>query len=528
MKHKIVLNKKWTFIISSAVLTLIFSVVAFLNRPAFDCSFDIIFYIIVFFFCLAALSVSFFLLFVKKWPVHKVFLAAFSAIGLLSLLVNTPGTIPDEMAHIKNAYLWSNRMLGITDTCSDQQISKMYINYDSSIRKEDLAIFKGTITQNASATSYIKTLHSFKFRMASEDSQLIPCTIRDNGISPIGYYPAILGLTIARLLNLGTIPMLYLAKLFMLAFYIFGLYWAIQRIPFGKSTLFVIAILPMSIFLSASFSYDTVIIALSMMLIAQILYLAYGDILKIGIIDVVTSAALVFLLSPLKAYLPIALLFFIIPRSRFHSRMQYFGFCFSMLAVGIASILIANLSFITSICPNHTLTNQYISDSTPAYTIDWVLNNPLKTIIIILRTTVCKAGSYAMTMLGARLGWLNIPISGWIIDGIFLCLLATCLKEEGEEIVPSKKQRLSFVLSSALIYVAFLLGMLVWWTKSGEGVIEGVQGRYFIPVLPLILFSLYGLSKLEMKKGFSNMVIMVSVLLTLTAFSSIAASILAV
>lgn len=305
------IQKKMALVLSVVVLILVFSAYAKINHTAFDFTSDIIIYIIIFLCCLAILVASFLLLFVKEWPITKLFLVAGGAIGLLSLIINTPGSVPDEGAHISNTYLWSNRLLRISETLSDQQLSDVYISYDSYVRKEDLNVINEIVQQDASSRNYKNIIRNLTIFISPEDAKLASYNLRDNSISPIAYFPAILGITIARLLKLGCVPMFYFGKLFMLAFYIIGIYWSIERIPFGKTSIFMISILPMCVNLAPSFSYDSAVITLSMMLIAQILYLAYGKIQRIGTIEVFLSGVLVFLFSPLKVmvYLPIVLLF---------------------------------------------------------------------------------------------------------------------------------------------------------------------------------------------------------------------------
>jgi uncharacterized membrane protein len=130
-------------------------------------------------------------------------------------------------------------------------------------------------------------------------------------------------------------------------------------------------------------------------------------------------------------------------------------------------------------------------------------------------------------MIGGQLGWLNIPVSYWIIGGLAVCLLLTCIHEkETEPVVIPAKRRLLFVLSLLLVYLFIAVGMMVWWTPAGSRVVQGIQGRYFIPVLPLALFSLYGFDFIEAKKGFGRVIVMISLMLSLCAFSNILAAVL--
>lgn len=525
----IMLHKKMILVVSTAVFAMLLGGYAALSRSVFSGSFDILFFIIMALCGLAIYVVSFILLFYKEWPIHKLFLVAGSAIGLLSLVINTPGSIPDEAAHIKNAYLLSNRLLGIHDTVSAQQASDVYINYTSSIRKEDLKVFTDIVDGESSLQTYREIATEFKVFAAPGDAALVDCDFRDNSISPVAYFPAILGITAARLLHLGGVPLLYLSKLFMLAFYIWGIYWAIKRLPLGKLPVFIIAIMPMCVHLAPSFSYDAVIITFAFMLIAHVLYLAYGDIRSIGRKELIISCLLVFLFTPLKImiYLPIVLLFFMIPKTRFPSKSRAYIFCFGMLFLGVASIIVFNLSVVLTYTPGQTLTNQYVNAGQPAYTAAWLWQHPVNAVSLILNTTIKNGVYYYITMVGGLLGRLDTPVTHKIIYGFALCLIAACLSERSQEAVVIKtSHRIVFVVLAASTYLFVLIGMTIWWTPFGTDVIQGVQGRYFIPVLPLLIFALYGLRHFKVANGFGQVIAMISIALTLFAFPNMLMTIL--
>jgi uncharacterized membrane protein len=524
-------HKIKAIILINAALIIVFALYAFLNYSSFNGLSDLLIYTFVFLCCCAILNVAFVLIFIKECPIHKVFLIVGGTIGIISLLVNTPGSIPDEGSHIKNTYLWANRILGISDVISENQPSDVYKSYDSYARKRDINVINEIVVTDTSAGEYKKIIGNFTLFMSSDDAELAEYRLFDTHVYPVSYFPAIMGTAIARLLNLGTVPMLYMGKLFMLAFYIFGAYWSIKRIPFGKTTIFIIAILPMCINLAPSFSYDCVIITLSMMLVAEILYLAYGDLQRIRITDMLLAGALVFLLCPLKVmvYLPIAILFFIIPKSKFSSCWKYYIFCFTMLIVGMISVLIFNHSIFADYNPGATMTNWYLSADQTGYTAEWMLNHPLETIYIFINTTFANISIYCRLMLGGLLGWDNIPVADWIITGLAICLVLTCFKEKDTEVIAiNRKQRILFLITSALVYLFFLIGMMIWWTPSGRTVVEGIQGRYFIPILPLILFSCYGLKFIEIRNGYKRIITMISIALSLCAFSNIMVKIISI
>ena len=66
----------------------------------------------------------------------------------------------------------------------------------------------------------------------------------------------------------------------------------------------------------------------------------------------------------------------------------------------------------------------------------------------------------------------------------YIVLLAAIVKEKYNT---SIKVRISIVLICIAIGVSAMTGMLLTWTNIGSDIIQGMQGRYFCPLLFFIL-----------------------------------------
>jgi hypothetical protein len=83
------------------------------------------------------------------------------------------------------------------------------------------------------------------------------------------------------------------------------------------------------------------------------------------------------------------------------------------------------------------------------------------------------------------LGWLAIEMPGWVYSmwtGALALAAAGLLAERGTAPAPAMLGLLGIALSAWAIMLAQYLG----WTQVGAAVIEGVQGRYFLPLLPFL------------------------------------------
>ena len=453
--------------------------------------------------CLMALTgVAFVLLFVKKAQLYKVFIFLGFGFGLLSCLINTPGSVPDEPMHVANIYLWSNRLLLLPEEKAEVQNDPVYLEVESVVRRADAENAGAYLNTEPNIDSYRQILQNTNWFYSKSDNQLVDAMLRDHSVTPIVYLPAIIGFTAARLLSLGYYPMLMLARILMLAFYVLAAGWSIKKIPVGKMTLFIIALLPMGLHIAASLSYDAVILALAMMTFAYIMYLAYGEKEKIGAKEWVTMLVLTVLLAPCKVgvYLPIVLLLLMVPRTKLNGRMQFFWFFTSAVTAGIASCIIMNLPALSLATESPQIIN-YAGE--PLVTSNWVLHHPVDTLQMMLNTVVMNLSRWVQGAIGYSLSWFSIQIQSWVVVGFELCLVSTIFREEGlQPITPAPLQRLLLFIPVVLCGMMFLAGMLVWWTPQGANQIAGIQGRYFIPMIPLVLFAIPQVSlKLFLKQG---------------------------
>ena len=99
---------------------------------------------------------------------------------------------------------------------------------------------------------------------------------------------------------------------------------------------------------------------------------------------------------------------------------------------------------------------------------------------------IVKRNFYFQRFVGV-LGWLDNPIPSSLIKS-FLCILLVNALLTG-----NRKFRLS-LRDKMILLVTFIAGLLavetaiyLTWTPVGGSIVEGVQGRYFIPLAPMLL-----------------------------------------
>ena len=134
------------------------------------------------------------------------------------------------------------------------------------------------------------------------------------------YLPQILGLGLGRTLGLSYVATVFLGKFFNLLFCTAVVTCAIRFSKYGKRTLMCVGLLPTTVFLFSSFTYDAFVIALLMLGIALFVteYLSEEKIQTKR--TMVSILAMVVGCFSKAVYIPFLALYWLMPKDKFYSR----------------------------------------------------------------------------------------------------------------------------------------------------------------------------------------------------------------
>jgi uncharacterized membrane protein len=418
---------------------------------------------------------------------EKSFCALALFVGLLLLIIIPPFEVPDEPQHFFRVYQISE------GTFIGEKINNLAGGYiPNSIVEMSNDIFgqstlKAGICRMKNPPKYSKDKF-LKYATASA----VPAKGRQfvdfkNTIlyCPVVYAPQVFGFLIAKIANLQPIWYIYFGRLFNLLAFVFIVYYAIKLTPIYKWGFVLISLMPMTIAQVVSLSADTITIAVCFLIIAKILNCALSsEKERIDYIDVGTVAVLSLILGLCKSsYVLVPFLFLIIPVRKFSSYHTY-----------IVSILIVVFStfsglFIWSLL----IKNIYLpmrDGVNPGLQFHYIVNYPQLFLFDFFKTFKVNLVSIVKSFVGV-LGWLNTPLPRkWI--AFYLCLLWFCgLFESRSEI---KVSVYSKIISGVILFFSiFIVTVMIYmsWNKIGAPVVEGLQGRYFIPIAPLLFIPFY-------------------------------------
>lgn len=442
--------------------------------------------------------------------VEKKFVYIAIIFGLIIMVLTPPFQSPDEDSHFKKAYVLSKGNIFPEEQGGEAgfELPVEMVQYIETEKNkagdfDQKAEFKDVYMKERLPAGYTES----KFYNFS--------TARTN---PLGHciqaFGIICGQVIAHILGVkdpSVVYQLYFAHFFNLLFYVTIIAASIKLTPILKRTFTMIALMPMSLFQATTTSYDPILIALAFLATAVIFNIIFNEKVKevdwkyfllLGIIAYIFIAIKI-------VYLPLLFLMIAIPKEKWGNKKNLL----KKLIVLVGTIVTLLLLF-KIITPSLNLTqsnNNILAHKQMLY----VVKRPWKYCIIFLNTLIRERHYLISTTIGT-FGLIDTNLYCLFL-GIYIFALP--IVGISEMSLDNKRirvvDRLAVFISVAAPIFGCFLAMYIYWTSVmeeygiGASEITGVQGRYFIPVMPTIfmLFSNQILCRNnKIRKGMWNIV----------------------
>lgn len=418
----------------------------------------------------------------------RVFTVLLTTSAILYGAFFAPGTVPDEMYHYQHAYYTAN---AITPGWDIQEMRAADYTLRLDMRRD--------MTRERWADQ-VKHWEWY----CSAPERVVTTGLENPDFStnlPQMKLPSALGIVLGRLLGLGALPVYYLGRLFNTLYAVLLICLAVRLTPIGRNPMMALALLPMTLHLLGSYSYDASIVGLSFLLTAVLLKLIFED----GIAtrrELVAAAVVSCLLGPCKViYATISLLVFLVPARRFSSRKVEWLFKLGVLLLPFAAIgafRMAKVLKFTGISQAQGAAAETMDVRAGVeghfYDVADFVENPSKFIFIILNTIYVRGSFYIQSLVGTSLGWFqeSIMVPDFVGIALVILLLIASVGGRDDALVPTGRQRIFFLVISLMGIAGAILSMLFIYTFDTENYVVGCQGRYFLPMMPLFLLSLRG------------------------------------
>jgi len=417
----------------------------------------------------------------RNWKVENIYLLLAIITGIFYMALIPVGLVPDEKSHFLRAYEIADFHL-VSDKNEDGLGGRVYPKE----LKEVIADTTEFTYQDVFKNRNTKTSNEKEFLIFSNTSLY----------SFVCYIPQSIGIFLAKTVHLAPLEIAYTGRIFNFACFLIIMYFSLKFIPCYKNTFMMIALLPITMQEAVSLSPDALTIATSFALISFVLYMKNKKKGQMNKKELIIMSILATILSMCKiVYLPLCLLLFLIPEERFKSKKdKYVKIC--LLA---AFVILINVFWLG-------LASSYLVEFQPGVNskeqVKFILTNPFQYIQIIASTIIEKSDFYLFGFLGRSLEWFNLNLP-YLFPLITLVLLVLTIKKDKEkEILLEKKDKMITIFIFCATILLIFTSLYVQWTSAYNKVIEGVQGRYFIPcflLVPMLIASVDKIKKSKMK-----------------------------
>lgn len=395
----------------------------------------------------------------------------------------------DEHIHYTSAYNLSNKMM----------------NYEAesgiAIRNTDEeALFYCVPTLDGQGFSdvYRYIANANWFGLSEEE-----LSISGKEMSTLSWYRyifAAIGISFARLLKLGGVPVMFAGRI-MNALLFIGLgYIAIRKLPVGKAQMLSLALVPMIIQLVSSYSYDAISISFSILFFALCLsYRENSKVLRWSDV-LILIVAFVFLAQNKGVYATFIMFLFLIPRDKWNNLLRSTKRDKVqrnlMIIVAIVGIIIV---YKYARVPLKEYYQVMLRDSSVAYvendqeqmawSIGYAMNHKVATIVLMLNTICKTTWKHILGCVGVFLGhwrtqcyipqWEIVCIIGLLIGGL-------CVNRSNK----LEKKCARWIVVVLLVTIALIYaGCMVRFTPVNSDIIY-ISSRYFMPVFIVGLISM--------------------------------------
>ncbi len=412
----------------------------------------------------------------------SIFLALAGSFGLFFALATPPHDPPDEARHHARAWLISGGDLRVVGEAPGhaasvpRDITQLH-PHAHHFSAEQLA---GPLLQHARRTAPHEPAERWsQLRGSLSRWDLQPVRLL-TPYNPIVYAPYLPALWIARALELSASAGLLLARLAGLACWLAGISLALRVAPSQRFTLAAVALLPLSVFQGASLSADPLSQVAIFWFFAEWLRAAATPAADArGFARLAAAALALGLVKP--GYAPLTLACVFLPIAPLRRGV--------LAAAALAAAALPTLWWAGVMTAARE--PAVVAGADSAAQLRFVLGHPFAFLAAVADTVAALYGAWLEGMVG-NIGHFDveIPVAATVLG---LAAVAASASLGGGSLAPLLRLGGlgAFLATSLCLFGMAYLG----WTPVGAPRIPGLQGRYFLPLLPFALIALPALPR---------------------------------
>jgi uncharacterized membrane protein len=314
----------------------------------------------------------------------------------------------------------------------------------------------------------------------ADDLSIMFVDFRNSALySPVVYLPQAAGLGLGRLSRMPLLDAYYLGRLLNLIASVALCYWTALRLPYAQLSFVMLALCPMFLFQQASFSADALTYALAAAFCGAVLKESVHTDTALGRRTVSTLAllgALMGLTKPSAAPLPLFALL-LLRRTSGSSHRRPWGAVMVVIGISWATMLgwssmMSGMYLIANLAPGIDPSGQRA----------WILAHPWGFVDIVWRTILVYWSPLLHSAVGV-LGWLDTALAWRYVKLFYGALIVSGVVAGARTAYPGWAERWLAALLAISTYVLMAVISYLTWTPVGAPLIDGWQGRYFLPLI---------------------------------------------
>jgi uncharacterized membrane protein len=411
--------------------------------------------------------------------IHRVYFPVALFLGLVMTFLIPPFQVPDEITH----YYRSVSIAEFHPSCIDGQV------LIGKTENELPTVFDASrIGSKYNQKFNYDSLFQYgnKRNLENEEKFWVSNVLCLSTKIPFGHLVSGIGNSLGVFISSNVLIAFYMGRISNLIVAVLLTTFAIKLIPSWKNLLFVLGLLPMTIFLYASYNYDAILIPLIFFYTSFILYL-YKRSKPLRLIELIELVLLTLVVTSVKMgfQLIVFLPFILLGRKYLKSFKTIFFvggllFCIMLFSVFLVKGGVSNIIDIER-------------NIDPSQQLHYVLEYPLRFISVIIKTISLLHSIYIYSFIGV-LGWLDYVLPILVYKKVFLLGIILIFQERKKIQLPLILSFI-FIVSILGIFGTFFLSMYLISSSVSAEYISGVQGRYFIGISFPLLLGLYGCIK---------------------------------
>lgn len=403
---------------------------------------------------LVVLAAFCFLLWKERKDAARVFALIALPAGFGFALFLLPGHVPDEAWHIFRVF-------------------DIFHAPDKLVVPASFEIFI-TQTDGLTSTGYLRSYADmYELLALPASSETMDVTRMLEGNSNLLYLVPGLVVQVLNLFGANPFASIIVARSVNLALFIVAGFWMIRIIPLGKVMLCVYLLSPICLQQEASCSADAITNITTLLFVAYVVRLRFSERVTKKQLGLALLLLVLVLFSKPSYFLLAYLLILLVPKLPEAKRKPvYLGVC-AVTLVGIVAAFLIPLS------------------GTYGEMIGFIKEDPLNALAVIARSGYQMGEVWFWQFAGGSLGGLEI--TPWrIATLVYVFALFSTIFVSLEETVSFERFEKALLVVFVAVFLAVLLTAFRTWTLEVDGIsdyIMGVQGRYVIPVLILVMLA---------------------------------------